>query len=92
MKNNIEDLRNHLFATIEALQDKDAPMDLDRAKTISEIAQTMINSAKVEVDMMRAIGSTKGSKFIALPEVIALPEEPNKPRLVKGAAMSGGGE
>lgn len=84
MKNKIEDLRNHLFATLEALQDKEAPMDLDRARTISEVAQTIINTAKVEVDVMRSIGSTRGSEFIPL-----LAEEPNSPRLVKGVAMSG---
>ena len=30
MKNKIDDLRNHLFATLEALQDKENPMDIDR--------------------------------------------------------------
>ncbi len=50
MKNKIEDLRNHLFATLEALQDKEAPMDLDRAQTIADVAQVIVNSAKVEVD------------------------------------------
>lgn len=84
MKNKIEDLRNHLFATLEALQDKDKPMDLDRAKTISDVAQTIINSAKVEAEVMRVAGSTQGSGFIPLPE-----GRPNVPRLVKGAVMSG---
>lgn len=31
-------------------------MDLDRAKTISAVAQTIINVAKVEVEMIEAIG------------------------------------
>jgi hypothetical protein len=31
-------------------------MPIDRAKAIAEVAQTVINSAKVEVDMMEAIG------------------------------------
>ena len=31
MKNKIDDLRNHLFATLEALQDEDNPMELERA-------------------------------------------------------------
>lgn len=64
MKNKIEDLRNHLFATLEALQDDEQPMDLDRAKTISEVAQTIINSAKVEVDQMKTTGAIFGSGFI----------------------------
>jgi hypothetical protein len=54
-KNKISDLRDHLFETIEALKDKDKPMDLERARTISAVAQTIINSAKIEVDLIKAI-------------------------------------
>lgn len=63
MKNKIEDLRNHLFTTIEALLDDEKPMDIDRAKAVADVAQVMINSAKVEVDFMRTTGGT-GSGFI----------------------------
>jgi hypothetical protein len=63
MKNKIEDLRNHLFATIEALADKDEPMDIDRAKAISDVAQTIINTAKVEVDFLNKVGGN-GTGFI----------------------------
>lgn len=68
MKNKITDLRNHLFATIEDLRDKDDPMDLDRAKTISDVAQTIINSAKVEVQFIEALGmrAGEGTGFISL--------------------------
>ncbi|ASK91083.1 hypothetical protein KWH04_00990 [Xanthomonas campestris pv. trichodesmae] len=57
MKNKIEDLRDHLFEVIEALKDADNPMDLERAKTVSAVAQTIINSAKVEIDAMRALSA-----------------------------------
>jgi len=63
-KNKIEDLRDHLFETIEALKDQDKPMELDRAKAISDVAQTIINSAKVEVEMLKATGGSSGSGFI----------------------------
>ena len=63
MKNKLEDLRNHLFATLEALQDEKKPMELDRAKTIADVAQTIINSAKVEVEFIREVGGV-GSGFI----------------------------
>ncbi|MGP0074878.1 MAG: hypothetical protein ACLPWF_23455 [Bryobacteraceae bacterium] len=66
--NKITDLRNHLFETIEALKDPDKPMDIQRAKAISEIAQTIINSAKVEVEMVNAIGGMSGTGFFNLPE------------------------
>lgn len=64
MKNKIEDLRNHLFVTIESLLDDDKPMDIARAKAVSEVAQTLINSAKVEVEYMKLTGAKKGSGFI----------------------------
>ncbi len=63
MKNHIEDLRNHLFATLEALADKDDPMPIDRAEAIAKVAQTMIHSAKVEVDFLRVVGG-EGSGFV----------------------------
>ncbi len=54
----MSDLRNHLFETIEALKDEEKPMDLARANAVREVAQTIINSAKVEVDLMKAMDGT----------------------------------
>ena len=64
MKNSITDLRNHLFATLEALQDNENPMDLERARTIAKVAQTVINSAKVEVQFVQVTGQTEDSGFL----------------------------
>lgn len=63
MKNTIDDLRNHLFATIEALMDSEKPMPVDQAKAINQTAQTLINSAKVEVDYLEATGQDSGGSF-----------------------------
>lgn len=65
MKNRIEDLRDHLFETLEALKDKDEPMDLNRAKVVSEVSQTLINSAKVEVDYLKVTGQDKDAGFLS---------------------------
>lgn len=68
-KNKIDDLRNHLFETIEALKDPDKPMELDRARAISDVAQTIINTAKVEVELVKAVSSSRaGSQFFNLPD------------------------
>lgn len=89
MKNKIEDLRNHLFETLEALKDKDSPMDLDRAKTIAGVAQVIVNSAKVENDFMKISGAT-GSGFIS-PAALPPPAgTPAHPRLVRGRASAQG--
>lgn len=54
-------VRLALFNTLDALQSKTDPMPLDRAKAVVEVAQTLINSAKVEVDYLRASGGGESS-------------------------------
>ena len=83
MKNKIDDLRNHLFCALEALQDKESPMDLDRAKTIADVAQVIVNSAKVECDFIKLTGSA-GSGFIPETDRPELPNKPPQPRLIRG--------
>ncbi len=63
MKNKIVDLRDHLFETIEALKDKDHPMDIQRAKAIANAAQVIVNSVKVENEFLKLTGG-KGSGFV----------------------------
>ena len=64
-KNKIEDLRDHLFETLEALKDPDKPMELDRAKAICGVAKELIASAKIEVDFLKVTGAVEGSGFIS---------------------------
>lgn len=81
MKNKIEDLRNHLFATIEALLDEDHPMDIDRAKAVAEVGKVLIDSAKVEVDFIKQTGAN-GTGFI--PEGYDVKPKPEKPKEIGG--------
>lgn len=62
MANNIEELRSILFDTIR--QVKGGEIDLDKAKAIENLSQTIINSAKVEVDYMRVTDKTIGTSFL----------------------------
>lgn len=65
-------LREHLFASIKRLSaDKPDPKEIERAKAIADTAQVIVNTAKVEVDFLRATGG-KGSGFIPL----AAPDKP----------------
>ena len=86
-RNKIGDLRNHLFETLEALKDPDKPMDLERARVISEVAQTIINTAKVEVDLVKAVsGSAPRDGFFNLPE-----EDRELPKILPGKQRFIGG-
>jgi hypothetical protein len=68
MKNTMADLRNHLFAALEGLADTDKPLDIERAKAISQVAQTVIETAKVEVKFLAVSGSEPGSQFFPISE------------------------
>lgn len=69
MKNKMTDLRNHLFEVLEALKDRDQPMEIERAKIISDVAQTLINSAKVELQFMELMGADEGGQFFEQPRL-----------------------
>jgi hypothetical protein len=64
MKNKISDLRNHLFVVLEELSDPDSKYDLEKAKVIANVAQTIINSASVENQYLKIVGGSQGSGFI----------------------------
>ena len=55
-KNTLQDLRDHLFATLEALSDTEKPMEIERAKAVCSTAQAIIDSARVEVKYMEVTG------------------------------------
>jgi hypothetical protein len=64
MKNKISDLRNHLFSVLEELTDPESTYDIAKAKVVADVAQVIINSAKVENDYIKIIGGSHGSGFI----------------------------
>lgn len=72
-QNKMNDLRNHLFEVIERLKDpetdevtegnevkaKKQDMTIETAMAIKDVAQVIVNSAKVEVDFLKATGQYK---------------------------------
>ena len=64
MKNKMQDLRDNLFVMLENVMDKDVKIDKERYTLGATIAQTIINSVKVEVDFLRATDSVRGTGFI----------------------------
>lgn len=64
---DINQLRDSLFATIQGL--KDGTIDLEKAKVIGELSQVVINSAKVEVDYIRASGGGEAAFFLSSDDV-----------------------
>lgn len=51
---HINDLRGHLMGTLASLRDRTNPMEPDRARAIAQVASVLVDTAKVEVDYLRA--------------------------------------
>jgi hypothetical protein len=61
MSKSIEDLREALFATLQGV--KDGTIDVDRARTVNELGKTLCETARVEVDYLKANGGGE-SEFL----------------------------
>lgn len=83
MANDINTLRDALFETLRGLRDRENPIETERARAINETAQTIINSAKLEIDHMRVAGAGRGTDFI--PAIQALAESQQRESGVKTA-------
>lgn len=84
MKNKMEDVRNHLVETMEALNDRDAtPEDqkraVDRAKAMSGVANSFIESVKIEIQAIRLADEVGMLPVSVAPPVIT--ERADTPRL-----------
>jgi hypothetical protein len=86
--NDVSALRGLLFDTLRDLRDKEKPMEVDRARAISDVAKVLVDSARVEVEHMKLTNSN-GSGFIPLEDKTPRAVEPGAPRLVAGKAQSG---
>jgi hypothetical protein len=55
-KNKIEDLRNHLFVQLERLNNEDCDLEKEtkRATSLVQIASSIIETGRVEVEFLRA--------------------------------------
>lgn len=75
---HITQMREHLMETLASLRDRDNPMEPDRARAIAQVASVLVDTAKVEVDYIKATGAEK-SDFIEAPvdNVVKLPSGPS---------------
>lgn len=62
MSNDITQLRQHLFDAIAGV--RTGTLDLDKARAINELGKTLTDTARVEVDYLRATGGGESS-FLA---------------------------
>ena len=79
----MSDLREHLFEVLERLKDPEpeTPMDIDTAKAIVGVADTIIDSARVENEYLREMSrlyTDGGGSFYDQKSSLFLPESEAK--------------
>jgi hypothetical protein len=63
MSTHISELRTELLATLRDLRNRTNPMEPDRARAVAQVAAVMVDTARVEVDYIKATGQDT-SNFI----------------------------
>lgn len=63
---HLNDLRSHLMETLASLRDRTSPMEPDRARAVAQVASVLVDTAKVEIDYLKATGSDR-SDFLEAP-------------------------
>jgi hypothetical protein len=56
--NHISTVRQHLLDTLADLRNKENPMEIDRARAVADVANVIVNTAKVEVDYLKVTNQT----------------------------------
>ena len=73
---HINTLRDHLMQTLASLRDRENPMEPDRARAIGQVASVLIDSARVEVDYIKATGADRSDFLEGQTTVPQLGNEP----------------
>lgn len=73
MKNKISDMRNHLFAALERLDNEELTADqlrleIEKSRAISDIGKVIVESAKTEILYAKLTGKTEEqpTKFLGI--------------------------
>ena len=75
---HIDQVRQSLLDTLSDLRNREAPMDIERAKAVATVASVLVDTAKVENEYLKITGQDR-STFLEQPEgeLHALPTASN---------------
>ena len=86
--NTMDTLRDHLFDVLAGVKSGD--IDVERAKAVCEVSQTIINTAKAESDYARVTGMAVSSSLIEIkspsPVALAAKAKPAEPVTIERRA------
>lgn len=72
-------VRQQLLATLADLRNREQPMEVDRAKAVATVAAVLVDTARVEVDYLKATGAHHSDFLEAAPLQITAGENKSLP-------------
>ncbi len=81
---NISQVREELLATLADLRNREKPMEPERGNTIAKVAGVLVDSARVEVEYLKAINGRSSEFFGANHETPPIDTEGPRTVLVGG--------
>jgi len=78
---HITELRQQLLETLKDLRNREQPMEPDRARAVAQVASVLVDTAKVEVDYLKATGQSRAGFLEEPPDatVAHLGNDPSAP-------------
>lgn len=85
---HISIVREHLLNTLADLRNRDTPMETDRARAVAQVATVLVDTAKVEIEYLKATGQDCAPFLEAPTTAEKVANELEKPPLLRGLAPS----
>lgn len=66
---HMNQLREHLLATLADLRNREKPMEPDRARAVAQVASVLVDTAKVEIDYLKVTNQDRSGFLEEPPQV-----------------------
>lgn len=70
---HITQVRQALLDTLADLRNKEAPMDIERAKAVAQVASVLVDTAKVENEYLKITGQDRSNFIETTQDAPAIP-------------------
>lgn len=73
---HIEQMRKHLMETLADLRNREQPMEPDRARAVAQVAGVLVDTAKVEIEYIKATGGERSHFLEPTQHMVPAPDGP----------------
>lgn len=71
---HITQVRQSLLDTLADLRNRENPMDVDRARAVAQVASVLVDTAKAEIDYIKATGADRSDFLEPAPTAPQIPQ------------------